>query len=307
VLVRSADPAVSDVTAEPPQLYVHLEPVLRRVIPIRVQLSGQVPVGYQLGQPGANPDHLTVTGPASLVDQAVQTLVDVSVQGVTVGVNGISTPLVVDASGTALTTTGLGLTPPAVSVDVPISQLTQHKAVGVQPVTHGAQGPGYVVQPLEVDPATVTLVGSAAGLASVNFVHTQSIDITGIASTVVRQVALAPPSGTLLLQPNQTVNVTIRVTPLTTTQTLRVTPSAINVPSGLVVTNTPVPVALTISGPAPTLATLSSADIRDVTGKGPGQYRISPQVRNLPQGMSLPRTEPGPVEVDLAATPNGAG
>src|SRR5579859_5093652 len=71
VVVRSTDPGVIEVTADPPLLTLHLEVVHQRVLPVQVRITGQVPTGYQPGQPILNPDHVSVAGPASLVDQAV--------------------------------------------------------------------------------------------------------------------------------------------------------------------------------------------------------------------------------------------
>lgn len=306
VVVRSTDPGVNAVASEPAQMQLHLEAIQQRVLPVHVHIVGQVAEGYQ---PGPKPDHVTLAGPASLVDQAVEAVVDVGVGGATVSVNGVFTSSVVDANGNSLTAATQHITPAAVSVEVPITQLTQYKEVGVRPVTRGEPPPGYLVQPLELNPATATLVGSAAALAGTTFVETQPIDIGGIATTVVRRVALVAPTGTLLLQPDQTVNVTVRVRPLVMTQTLRVSPSVVNLPNDVTLTRPPDAVAVTIAGPAPTLSTLGAVDLRvvlDVAGKGPGQYQITPDVQNLPAGMTLESVGPHQVLVDLSAAAAGA-
>ena len=174
---------------------------------MRVNLTGQVPQQYLLGQATVDPPQMTITGAASLVGQATEAVVDVSVAGVTVSINGVYTPRILDSKGNDLKDLNLRTSPPSLSVQVPITQQTLYKEVGVHTVTQGQPAVGYVVQPLEVNPSTATLVGDSAALQTANFVDTAPIDINGISTTIVRSVALAPPTGTLLLQQGQTVTV----------------------------------------------------------------------------------------------------
>ena len=308
VVVRWTDPDVRSAEADPPTVSVRLEEVQERVLPVRINLAGQVPTGYLLGTPRAEPSTVTVSGAASLVARAVEAVVDANVQGVTVRINGVYTPRIVDERGNDLRDLNLHITPPAVNVEVPITQQTQYKEVGVRPRTQGQPAAGYVVQPLEVNPPTVTLVGDAAALEAVNFVETQPIDINGISTTVVRNVALALPPRTLLLQEGQTVTVTIRVTTLVVQQTVRVPPTAINLSPNVALARVPEAVSVTISGPAPALSTLAlnPGDFRvvlDLQGKGPGRWTVQPVVQRLPAGLTLVSMDPKQVEVELIQAP----
>ena len=304
VVVRSNDVDVQDVSAVPPQVRLHLEEVQERSVPVRVNPTGQVPSGYSVGDASADPARVTVSGPASVVQQAVEAVIDVSVDRVTVSVNGAYTPRAVDSHGNALQ--GLNIRPASVNVEIPINQVTQYKEVGVRPKTEGQPQAGYLLEPLEVDPPTVTIYGDPSALQSVNFVETDPVNVAGVTSSVVRRVAVVAPPNTLLLQPGQTVLVTVRVSPLTTTQTLRVTPAVVNLGQGLQVARSPDPVDITLSGPAPTLSNLTARDLRvvlDVSGKGAGHYDIQPTVQNLPQGMTLQGTNPKTVGVDIQVLP----
>ncbi|HYY88712.1 MAG TPA: CdaR family protein [Chloroflexota bacterium] len=306
VMVRPTDPDVRSADAEPSLVRLNFEEVQERVLPVRVNLTGQVPSGYTLGQARADPDRVTVAGAASLVGRAAEAIVDAGIDRVTVSVNGAYTPRVVDVRGNDLRDLNLRLNPPSVTVQIPITQQTQYKEVGIHPVTQGQLAPGYALQPLEVNPPVATLVGDPAALDSVNFVDTQPIDISGISTTVVRTVPLAPPARTLLLQQGQQAIVTIRVQTLTIAQTVRVPPSVINLSSNVVLARLPDPIAVTITGPAPTLSTLNSNDFRvvvDVGGRGPGRYEVAPRVQNLPGGMTLESIDPKQVQVDLREAP----
>jgi YbbR domain-containing protein len=308
ITVTSTDPEVRAVQAEPSTVRLHLEEVREQVLPVRVNSTGQVPPGYQVGTPSVDPSRITVAGPASYVSRATEAVVDVSVDRLTVSINGVYTPRIVDERGNDLKDLNLRATPPAVNVQVPITQQTQYKEVGVRPVVQGQPAPGYVLQPLDVNPPAATLVGDPTGLEAASFIETSPIDITGISATIVRSVALQPPPRTLLLQDGQTVTVTIRVTTLNINQTVRVPPSVVNL-SGTVQLARPLDlVSVTISGPAPALQTLSLNPndlkvILDVSGKGPGRYDVDVRVQQIPQGLTLQDFSPKRIQVDLSPAP----
>lgn len=305
VVVNSTDPDVHQADPEQGTLRLHLEEIRAQPLPVRVNLIGQVPPQYLLGQATVDPPQMIVTGAASLVGRATEAVVDVSVDRVTVPINGVYTPRILDDHGVDLRDLNLRTSPPSLTVQVPITQQTQYKEVGVHTVTTGQPAAGYVVQPLEVNPSTATLVGDSAALEAANFVDTAPIDINGISTTIVRSVALSPPAKTILLQQGQTVTVTVRVTTLSVNQTVRVPPSVINL-SGAVQLAHPLDlVSVTISGPAPALSSLALNPndfkvILDVSGKGPGRWEVDVKVPQVPTGLTLDDFTPKKVQVDLA-------
>ncbi len=300
VTVRSSDPDVRDVSAVPAFVQLQLEELGEHTVPVRVSVTGQVPSGYQLGSPTTDPQRLTVSGAASLVNRAAEAVLDVNVDRATVTVTGTFTPRVLDDRGNPVP--NVSVRPTSVAVEVPITQQAQFKEVGVRPRITGQPTPGYVLEPVEVDPPTVTLVGDPSALQTVNFVETQPVDVGGLSSTSVRRVAVVAPANTLLVQPGQTALVTLRVSPLQVTQTFRIQPSVLSLPPGLELVKSPDAVAITISGPAPTLAGLTGKDFRvviDVSGHGAGKFNATPLVQNLPQGMSVQKVDPSTVSVEL--------
>ncbi|MDQ6672732.1 MAG: CdaR family protein [Chloroflexota bacterium] len=303
VSVTSTDPEATGLSPDQANVRLQLEEIREQALPVRVNLTGQVPSGYQPGQPIVDPGQIKVAGAASLVGRATEAVVDVS-GAVTVSVNGVYTPRILDDRGNDIKDPGLRVTPPSVSVQVPIVQQTQYKEVGIRPQVQGQPAAGYTLQPLEVNPPTTTLAGDATALEGKNFVDTAPIDINGISTTVVRNVALAPSQGTLLLQTGQTVTVTVRVTALAVTQTVRVPPSVVNLSGAIQLARPPDLVSVTISGPAPVLSSLiaNPKDFKvtlDVGGKGPGSYTVDVKVQQVPAGLTLDDFQPKQVQVEL--------
>lgn len=308
ITINWTDPEVRDAQAEPRVQRLHLDDIRDQVLPVRVNPSGSVPPGYLQGQPSVDPPRVTVSGASTLVGRASEAVVDVNIDRVTVSVNGVYTPKIVDDRGNDLKDLNLRPQPPTVTVQVPITQQTLYKEVGVRPVTQGQPAAGYALLPLEVNPPTATLVGDAAVLQDANLVDTAPIDINNISTTVVRNVALAPPTRTLLLQQAQTVSVTIRVTPLTTTQTIRVPPAVINLSGSVQLARALDFVSITISGPAPALQnlTLNPGDFKitvDATGRGPGRFDLDVKVTSVPAGLKLEDFDPKRIQVDLREAP----
>lgn len=305
VNVTTQDPGVRDVMPEPARVTVRLEAVEARLIPVRVNLRGQVPSGYVLGDIRTDPARVTVAGPASVVRLAQEAVVEVDVTRATVTVNGAFTPRVVDARGNELRE-NITLRQQSVNVTIPITQQTQFKEVGVRPRITGQPAAGYFLEQVSVEPPTVTLVGEAPALEGASFVETEPIDVAGLRSTTSRRVGLVPSPNTLLLQQGQTVQVTIRVAPLNITQTISVLPTVVNTAPNVVLARPPDPVSVTITGPAPTLASLTARDLRvtlDVTGRGAGAFLIDAKVQNLPEGMQLDAVSPAQGSVELREAP----
>ena len=152
--------------------------------------------------------------------------------------------------------TVIRLTPAVVTVDVPIDRQVSYKEVGIRPVVRGKLASGYYFEPIEVNPPTTTIVGDPDRLGSVSVVETEAVDVSGLAATSVKQVPLQAPIGATFLQPRP-VSLTLRVTPIPTTQILTITPTVAGLGAGLQLADPISPVEVTITGPAPTLQNLS--------------------------------------------------
>jgi YbbR domain-containing protein len=88
ITVTTTDPEVRSVQPDQASVRLTLEEVRQQVLPVRVNLSGQPPTGYQQGAPTVDPARITVAGAASLVGRATAAVVDVSIDRVTVSVDG---------------------------------------------------------------------------------------------------------------------------------------------------------------------------------------------------------------------------
>src|SRR3954454_4550995 len=302
VRVEALEPRVRQVDPIPQLANVALEEVSERIMPVRLNILGNVPFGYAYSTPRINPENVTVSGASSAVQRVDSVVVDIRLDSLTVSLNATYAPRPLDARGTEVR--AVRINPSTVNVEVPVAQQVGYKEVGVRPVVRGRVAAGYYLQPIEVEPSTVTVVGSPAALSNVSFVDTEPVDVSNLSSSVVRRVQVVPPTGLTLLQP-QPVSLTIRVTPLTVSQTLRVGPSLQGLGPGLEVVGDVPRVDVTLNGPAPTLQTLTGRDFQvvlDLSGLGPGRHDIEPKVA-VPGGFTMERVEPARVTVTLRGIP----
>ncbi len=288
-----------DPVAVPATVPVRLEALEEKIVPVRVEIAGGVPFGYTYAPPIAQPANVTVGGPASLVRGVVAAVVDLRLDGVTVSVNSTNAVRPVDVRSQDVR--NVQLNPSAVNVTVQVSQQVTYKQVGVRPVTSGVPAPGYVVESVSVDPASVTLVGNPTSLSSIEFVDTRGVSVTDATSAVVETTELEVPGGVSLLQQSP-VTVTVRVSPLTLTQTVRVPVSVSGLRGGILMQSELPAVDVTVSGPAPTLQDLNPTDFQvqvDLSGLGPGKHQVRPLVI-VPEALSVVRYSPEQLTVTLA-------
>ncbi|MFN8634792.1 MAG: CdaR family protein [Chloroflexota bacterium] len=302
VRVEPLEPRVRQVDPIPPLANVVVEEVSERIMPVRLNILGNVPFGYAYSTPHIAPENVTVSGASSVVQRVDSVVVDIRLDSLTVSLNATYAPRALDARGTEVRAARIN--PSTVNVEVPVAQQVGYKEVGVRPVVRGRVAAGYYLQPLEVEPSTVTVVGSPAALANVSFVDTEPVDVSNLSSTVLRRVQVVPPTGLSLLQA-QPISLTIRVTPLTVSQTIRVGPTIQGLGPGLEIVGDVSQVDVTLNGPAPTLQTLTPNLFRvvvDLTGLGPGRHDVEPKV-TVPDGFTLERADPARLTVTIRALP----
>lgn len=302
IRVESLEPRVRQVDPIPPLANVAVEEVSERIMPVRLNILGNVPFGYAYSTPRIAPEDVTVSGASSAVQRVDAIVADIRLDSLTVSLNATYAPRPLDARGNEVR--GVRVNPSTINVEVPVAQQVGYKEVGVRPVVRGTVQAGYYLQPIEVEPSTVTVVGSPGALANVSFVDSEPVDVTNLSNSVVRRVQVVPPTGLTLLQP-QPISLTIRVTPLTVSQTLRVIPLVQGLGPGLEIVGDVQRVDVTLNGPAPTLQTLTGREFQvvlDLAGLGPGRHDLEPKVA-IPAGFTLERTEPARVTVTLRGIP----
>ncbi len=291
------------VLTNPKSVPIDLESFKSKPLSIDLSLTGQPAAGYQAGDATVTERQVTISGPQSLVDEAVGAHVAVNLDGVRESIANEPVPVqILNAKSEVIK--GLTVNPEAVKANVPVSQQSGYRDLAVKVVVNGQQAPGYRLEKISVFPLVVTVVSKDPALVNSlpGVVDTQPLDLQDVKEDISTRLALDLPDGVTLIGP-QTVQVQVSITPIQNSIKLSNLPiNVIGIADGLAAHTFPETVEVIISGPVPVLETLTAQDVTvtvDVTGLGVGDYQLEPKV-DPPSNVSVDSILPGTVEVVLS-------
>ena len=299
VIVRAVDPKIQVLEFEPHAIIVTLDRVATRSVPIRAQL-GPVPSGLDAGEPTVEGTSATVSGPQSVVARVTEVQARITIDASGIDVNQLVDLLPVDAAGEPLTP--VDVEPAQVRVRVPVFSDRRSKTLPVTPNVVGTPAAGFEVASIEVDPPVVSVEGDANDLAGLDRADTLPISVSGASSQVTQIVGLALPDGVQALG-SGTVQVTIKLRPVTGTRTFEAGLVLVGARPDLVYSLSTDRVLVTIGGSTADLDRLSGVTLVltvDVTGLEAGTHSVAVSA-NLSTGLTLVGASPNPVEVIVSS------
>lgn len=304
IISETSDPQVRVLEVMPATTSIRVEEIQERTVPVKVTLVGNVPFGYVYRMPKVDPEVVVASGPASLVQSVETASVDVRLEGISVDIDTAFHPAAVDTSGATVRI--VRLDPQTVRVSLPVSQQVSYKQVGVRATTSGAVAPGYWTESVSVDPSSVTVVGDPKALASINYLETAPLNVDGASSSIVQDLRINATEGVSLVQ-QQTTRVRVQISPLQTSQVLRVAPRLVNLAPRLQVVSAPASVEVTVQGPAPIMQGLRVESVSvtlDVKDLSEGTHTVKVNA-SVPSGLSVAKVDPETAAIQLAppATP----
>ncbi len=283
----------------PSTLTLAVEPRTARQVPIQVRTVGEVTSDYVVGQPVTKETQATVTGPKSRVDAVGYVVGLADVKGVTEDARRTVHLTAVSPDGKEIG--GLVLAPESIEVTVPVNKLPPGAILTVNVRTSGQVAAGYRVAGVKVLPAQVRLRATPDQLKGIISVDTAVIDLAGATGAIVREVDLAVPAGTYVVQPAR-VAVTIDVAPDLLTRRLPNLPVRVrNLPDDKKATLAPSVVTAVISGPRAQVEKLGADDVVlfvDAANLGAGTQQLLVQAE-LPAGVQFVGAEPRTIQVEV--------
>lgn len=291
------------VLANPETVSVVLEPTATRTLPIDISLSGLPAIGYQAGEVTIAPAEAVISGPESIVNQAVRARVFINLDGVRENIEQSNPVQIVNEENTVIR--GLTISPETVQVNVPVSQQGGFRDVAVKVVVIGQIAAGYRLENISVFPPVVTIFASDPEIVNnlPGIVETQPLDLQDAEEDITTRLALNLPEEVTIVGA-QTVQVTVGISPIQTSLTLLNQPiDVIGLTEGLAVQIFPETVDVIISGPLPVLDALTPQDVIvtvDVSGLGLGTHQLTPVVDVLVDNVIVESILPGTIEVVIS-------
>ncbi len=288
------------VLANPKTVTVHLESLAHKTLPLTLSLSGQPAAGYQAGEPSMDSKDVIISGPESIVKDAMKARVVINLDGVRESFDEPAPVEIINAQNKVLR--GLTVTPESAQVNVPVSQQGGFRDVAVKVVVQGQQAAGYRIENISVFPPVITVFSSDPTLVNSlpGVVDTQPLDLQDAKEDISTRLSLNLPRNVTLVGA-QTVQVQVSISPIQTSLTLLNQPiNVTGLSEGLSAQIFPQTVDVIVSGPLPVLDVLASQDITitvNVSGLGEGTYQLKPDVHVSIDNVLVESILPGTVEV----------
>lgn len=179
---------VDVVSVSPKTVFVSIEPIITRELPVTVVIEGEPAADHIVGGYSVNPESVTLTGARSVV----------------AGIDQVTANIILDNESesfqkevklqAANIRENITFSPVTATVSVQIVTSSESKTAGIKPVVTGNPQDGYYVSAITVTPATVNISGNPELLTGINTISTSSIDVSGADRDITQTVTLDLPS-----------------------------------------------------------------------------------------------------------------
>jgi YbbR domain-containing protein len=177
------------------------------------------------------------------------------------------------------------------------------RVVKVRPSIEGSPAPGYEVGAIEVDPATVEVIGPENSLRGLDEAMTEPISVADATRTVKEVVTVGVADPAVRLRTPQTADVTVQIIPGASSRLLRGVPVLVrNLEAGLRGRVTPSTVVITVRGTERAVAalTIQSVEVHvDARGLSAGEHFAELRVRP-DEGLTIEGVSPSSVRLRIA-------
>ena len=276
---------------EPKSMTVNVERYITRSrVPVVVRVTGEMPQGLWRSATSCDPNLVSVSGPASLVEQVRRAVVELPLEGLSADMEDcqVTSPVTLEtADGQTISSPLIRITFESVTVDsasIECSVLpTRSVAVDAASAITGTPAHGYEVGEIRVSPETVTVADSAEALKNLEAMFVQSpVDVAGATEDLLVTVPLAGATAHSYCSARE-VAVSVTIRPATHTHTYNDLPVQVeNLGPGLKAALSRAKLGAVLSGAYQDMESLKAANIHlyvDAQGLAAGVYNVEVQCR----------------------------
>lgn len=294
---------------EPEVLILTLEPSTSKELAIQVLTFDQPALGYVAEEPIAVPDHATVVGPTSVVEQIYELRAEISLANRRESLDQEAALIPLDENGNEVK--GVLIPIEQVRITVQIKPGERYRPISVIPDIEGREEleaiGHYQVMAINVIPREVIVFSSDEVVldALPGYVETVPLNILDETHEVERRLPLNLPEGVSLVG-DQSVLVQVTIVPVMESITITRVVEIQGLGPNLYAYSSPDTVDVILTGPAATLDALRPEDVRvvlDLLDHDTGIYQIEPQVILLPTDLEFDTPMPATIEVNITTTP----
>ncbi len=266
----------------PESVELDVEMLDQRYVPVNVELVGQQADGKWYNVSRINPSQITVSGPASLVQQVTSAQVNMEVTDNVTSVVRAEPFVLLDASGNEMDSESLVCSTNSVNVGMDIYPTkVLNVSTDIAKVISGEPAEGYHVESIEVQPESIEVAAEQTLLDQLEELVPESIDVTGLTQSFSTRVSVSKLNDVKNLSSNQ-VNVTVHIVEEDTTKRFSNVPrTVVGVGEGLKARVEKTNLTVMVTGPYSVVQGLSRGDLIatvDVSGLKAGEYQLPVKV-----------------------------
>jgi YbbR domain-containing protein len=284
------------------QLRVELEARGSKELEIQIERRGEVDERFDIVREETSVENVVVSGPVSLVERITSAQIEPDVEGLDQNIDSRLFPLqIYDQDNEQVANELLRLKPAHVRYSLQLAPLDAFKVLKVYPDYAGELPEGYILVEISANPPTIAV--PAELVKETDFaIRTSPINLSGARDNMQVKAELQYPfeRPTEGLLP-EFCTVTVEIMPITNL------PDALSIPVDIVGRDETLDYLLPrqeIAVRLPDIDELSQSNITgiraviNVSGLGPGEYRIVPQV-SVPQQVEHVTIEPNIVVLNI--------
>lgn len=174
------------VSKAPSTVEVHIEKIASKEMPIMISMEGELPGDVLYSRPVLSTETVTVTGPASAVEQVVKVSAGINAKDVGDNVQLGAKLIALDANGVAVKGISLGISEVSVTYHA-----LNIKTVPIKVNISGTPAEGYELGETTCTPQTIEVVGGAEMLTDFVYLQLPDIDISGYSADVSKSFEVA--------------------------------------------------------------------------------------------------------------------
>lgn len=295
----------------PRQLYVQLQPLLERELPVQVDVTLPLPRGFEIGEGGPQPAEpgVLISGPQGKVEEVVAARMALNLSQQR---NDFSTePRLqpVDAEGNLVS--GVTLSPSTMLVEVPVRTRSDIRQVSVQPnILADTLPEGFTLSSVTYNPQVVLVSGAPEALESApGTLFTEPVSLEGRNSSFEVQTRVNTANEDLFVFGGQGITVSIGITPLLTSRQFDQAPvEIIGLADEQYATLSPELVTVLITGARNALENMAASDVHvqvDLNELEAGSHAVVPDLSHILDSTDVENISILPSEIDVLISETG--
>ena len=187
----SVTSSVKDATVtkiSPSKIFVRIEKIVAKSLPVTHRIEGSAAEGLVPGNIELVPSEVEVRGPSSQVEKINEVNIVIVLNGESNDFERLEKVVVFGSDGKEIS--DLEYSPSEILAKTTLVKASNNKTVGVKVKTIGSPKEGFYVSKVTVTPSVVDITGPLSILRGINFIETDSVDLTGESVTIERDVFL---------------------------------------------------------------------------------------------------------------------